>query len=132
MAFDVSLGSALGDDFPVLVVDDNDDIRESLRSFLEEEGFAVATASSGVEAFERLGSGLKPGLILLDVMMPEMSGLEVLQKLRNDTTNADIPVAVMSGSFDGDVPPPTYFLRKPFELDRVITIVNKHCYRVAA
>lgn len=132
MAFDLSMQSALEAELPVLVVDDNDDIRESLRSFLEDEGFTVATASSGVEAFERLCSGLKPGLILLDVMMPEMSGLEVLQRLRNDSTKADIPVAVMSGSFDGDVPPPTYFLRKPFELDRVISIVTRHCFRAAA
>src|SRR5688500_18376094 len=106
----------------ILIVDDDDDIRDLLREFLEGEGFTVATASDGPQALALLEGGLEPGLILMDVMMPVMSGLEVLAKIRSDTHRATIPVAVMSGSHTGGALGSTYFLEKPFQLDGLLPL----------
>jgi CheY-like chemotaxis protein len=111
----------------VLIVDDDDDIRETLRVCLEEEGFAVRTARNGLEALASLAEGALPGLILLDLMMPEMNGWEVLEQLRSDTERAAIPVAVMSGSHRGEVRTATYVVPKPFDLGAMVDLVREHC-----
>jgi CheY-like chemotaxis protein len=111
----------------VLIVDDDDDVRETLRACLEEEGFVVRTARNGVEALAQLGDGAPPGLILLDLMMPEMNGWEVLERLRSDQARASIPVAVMSGSHRGDVQAANYVVPKPFDLGAMVELVREHC-----
>lgn len=111
----------------VLIVDDDDDVRETLRACLEEEGFAVRTARNGLEAFAQLSAGTPPGLILLDLMMPEMNGWEVLERLRSDQERAAIPVAVMSGSHRGEVRTANYIVPKPFDLVAMIDLVRGHC-----
>ena len=68
-------------DHTILVVDDNEDNRELLARRLAQEGFRVDEASSGSEALARVAAGRRP-LVLLDIIMPEMSGLEVLARLR--------------------------------------------------
>jgi CheY-like chemotaxis protein len=123
---------ALEGSSPVLIVDDDDDMRETLRVCLEEEGFAVRTARNGREALDLLAAGALPGLILLDLMMPEMNGWEVLERLRDDAVRAEIPVAVMSGSHRGDVKSATYVVPKPFDLGVMIDLVQEHCSRKAA
>lgn len=117
---------------PVLIVDDDDDMRETLRVCLEEEGFVVRTARNGLEALEQLARSGLPGLILLDLMMPEMNGWEVLEHLRNDALRCEIPVAVMSGSHRGEVKSATYVVPKPFDLCAVIDLVHEHCRLKAA
>ena len=79
----------------ILVVDDEDDILHFLELVLREKGYDVATASGGHEALTK--AQLKqPNLILLDIMMPQMDGWEVLKLLRVDEETADIPVAMLS------------------------------------
>jgi CheY-like chemotaxis protein len=81
----------------VLVIDDDDDVREGLQSFLEAEGHATEGASNGREALSLLRDQPKPpSLILLDLMMPVMSGWEVLVELDVDPRLREIPVAIMS------------------------------------
>lgn len=109
----------------ILVVDDNDDLRDMLEAFLEREGFEVVTASDGPEALGALERGLDPGFILLDVMMPGMSGFEVLARIRSKRVRADIPIAMMSGSHVVDAAPGTYFLQKPFDLGRLLQLVRR-------
>jgi sigma-B regulation protein RsbU (phosphoserine phosphatase) len=75
----------------VLVVDDNAENRDVLRRRLERDGYALSVAASGPEAL-RLLSERAFDLVLLDVMMPGMSGLEVLERLRRDRSAADLPV----------------------------------------
>jgi CheY-like chemotaxis protein len=116
----------------VLIVDDDDDVRETLRACLEEEGFLVRTARNGREAFAQLSTGTPPGLILLDLMMPEMNGWEVLERLRNDEERAAIPVAVMSGSHRGEVRTADYVVPKPFDLGAMIDLVRGHCNQRAS
>jgi CheY-like chemotaxis protein len=111
--------------FAVLVVDDDPDIRETLREVIEAEGYAVETAANGRAALEALIMGLNPSLIVLDLMMPSMSGWDVLGAIRGDRALADIPVAVVSAS-GSRTPPPgaTHFLRKPIDLDALLDLVR--------
>ncbi|HSE40251.1 MAG TPA: response regulator [Acidobacteriota bacterium] len=75
----------------VLVVDDNEDNRDMLSRRLKKQGYSVAVAEDGHKALEMIGEE-KFDLILLDIMMPGISGMEVLKKLRENFTVADLPV----------------------------------------
>jgi two-component system, OmpR family, alkaline phosphatase synthesis response regulator PhoP len=78
----------------ILVVDDEKDIVDLLSYNLNKEGLTVITARNGREALERVKQ--KPDLIILDVMMPEMNGLQVIQELKKDKTTASIPVLLLT------------------------------------
>ena len=79
----------------ILVVDDEDDILHFLEMVLREKGYQVTTASGGHEALTRAQID-KPDLVLLDIMMPQMDGWEVLKLLRVDEETRRIPVAMLS------------------------------------
>ena len=76
----------------ILVVDDEENIVEFLESILRKEDFEVATANSGTEAIEKFNNET-PDMVLLDVMMPDMDGFEVCQKLRS---TSDVPVVMLT------------------------------------
>jgi two-component system alkaline phosphatase synthesis response regulator PhoP len=78
----------------ILVVDDEKDIVDLLLYNLTKEGFAVITARNGKEALEKVKQ--KPDLIILDVMMPEMNGLQVVQELKKEKKTASIPVLLLT------------------------------------
>ncbi|MGE7416715.1 response regulator [Methylobacterium tarhaniae] len=80
---------------PVLVVDDDPDVRERMTTMLTREGWRVATAENGLAGIEAVGVR-KPGLILLDLMMPEMDGFGFLRALRDRPDWRDIPVVVLT------------------------------------
>src|SRR5262245_26796283 len=82
----------------ILVVDDSEDIRDSFCLVLEEDGYEVLTASSGQEAIDKTRAS-RPDLILLDLVMPGMDGLEVLTRLRSDLA-APIPPTILCSGFD--------------------------------
>jgi two-component system OmpR family response regulator len=90
---------------PILVVDDDPDIRQLVAELLRLTGFEPATAGSGVEALtylQRPGEEL-PALVLLDVQMPELDGWDTLRRIRADPTLGDLPVVlctVKSGPVD--------------------------------
>ena len=87
----------------VLVVDDNIDSITILRSILETNGFAVRTAQSGLQALDLLSEEV-PDVILLDVMMPEMSGLEVLERIKANHATSRLPVILVTAKMqDEDV-----------------------------
>ena len=86
----------------VLVVEDDPTNRKLLRDLLQVSGYAVIEASNGLEAV-RLARAERPGLILMDIRMPVMDGLEATRLLRADGETRDIPiVAVTSSAMDGD------------------------------
>src|SRR5579863_9655434 len=76
----------------VLIVDDDREIREILGELLTEEGFAVEASWNGQTALARLREGLRPDVIVLDIMMPAMDGLTFRSLQRQDAAIADIPV----------------------------------------
>jgi two-component system alkaline phosphatase synthesis response regulator PhoP len=78
----------------ILVVDDEKDIVDLLSYNLTKEGFSVTTARNGRDALDRARQ--KPDLIVLDVMMPEMNGLQVIQELRKEKSTASIPVILLT------------------------------------
>ena len=89
------LVSVLKQHRPVLVVDDDAEVRQLLRRMLESEGFAVVEAENGRVALERL-RGESPSLILLDLMMPEMDGFEFVAELRRHEGWRAIPIVVIT------------------------------------
>lgn len=115
----------------VLVVDDDDDVRSELRDVLESENYVVLEARDGKEALETLRAGTAPGirLIVLDLVMPCMSGWELVDLLRRDPTLRRIPVLVMSGMpVHGDasgIGATMSWLRKPFRGDPFLTAVRE-------
>ena len=80
----------------VLIVDDDPTQRRLIQAVLEREGFAVAQAEGGEAALDRIGSGLAPDVIILDLNMPDRSGLEVLQEVR--ARGLTCPVIVLTAS----------------------------------
>ena len=83
----------------VLIVDDTPAARKTLESLLKTEGYRLAFASSGVEALEVVAQ-LKPDLILLDVMMPEMDGYEVCRRLRSAPESSQVPIIMVTALDD--------------------------------
>src|SRR5204863_872330 len=81
---------------PVLVVGDDDDLRETVQVVLEESGLRVTVAANGRAALEQLRAGARPSLILLDLMMPEMNGWQFLEHARKDATLGSIPIVIMT------------------------------------
>src|SRR6185295_5189762 len=82
----------------LLLVEDEPDIREPLRELLEDEGFAVRTANNGQDALTALGQGELPEVIIADLLMPVMNGLEMLERLRADPRLAALPIIFLSAS----------------------------------
>jgi CheY-like chemotaxis protein len=80
----------------VLVVDDDRAIRESIGDLLRAEGHAVFVAENGSVALRLMRAQPRPDVVVLDLMMPVMSGWEVLEQLETDTDICDIPVLVVS------------------------------------
>jgi CheY-like chemotaxis protein len=113
------------DRFAVLVVDDDPDIRDTLREVLEAEGVAVVCAANGSAALDLLHLGVRPALVVLDLMMPAMSGWELLSAMRAERALADIPVAVISAAGGRAAPKgATHFLRKPVALDALLDLIR--------
>jgi DNA-binding response OmpR family regulator len=83
----------------VLVVEDDPSVRGLLHTLLSAEGYEVATASDGLAGLVK-ASASKPALVLLDLMMPDLGGVRVLEELRDDPALADIPVIVVTGKVD--------------------------------
>ncbi len=83
----------------VLVVEDDPSVRGLLHTLLTAEGYDVVTASDGLAGLVK-ASSQRPALILLDVMMPDLGGIRVLEELRGDATLADVPVIVVTGKVD--------------------------------
>jgi DNA-binding response OmpR family regulator len=83
----------------VLVVEDDPSVRGLLHTLLSAEGYEVATASDGLAGLVK-ATASHPALVLLDLMMPDLGGVRVLEELRDDPELADIPVIVVTGKID--------------------------------
>jgi DNA-binding response OmpR family regulator len=83
----------------ILAVDDEEDILEFIRMILDEAGFSVITALSGHEALQTLYR-VRPDLILLDIMMPELDGMELIKILKIMDSSASIPVVMLTAKTD--------------------------------
>jgi CheY-like chemotaxis protein len=115
----------------VCVIDDDGDIRDAIRFVLENEGFEVSEAADGAEGLTRIREDHQIGLILLDLMMPKMSGWEFRKAQLQNPELASIPVIVLSGatrvaehakdlSVDG-------YLLKPVDRMKLLETVERYC-----
>jgi CheY-like chemotaxis protein len=113
----------------VLVVDDDRAIREMLRIALEAEGYGVLTFRDGREVLEVLADVDEPAVVLLDLMMPGVSGWEVCARLESDPAllGQHRVVAMTAGLLPGDrcPEPACALLRKPFPLERLYTLLER-------
>jgi CheY-like chemotaxis protein len=119
---------------PLLIVEDDEDIRSSLVQVLEEEGFAVTAAPNGRVALNALTAPERnlPRLILLDMMMPVLDGRGFMDEQARAPELARIPVLILSASstVESMARPPnlkTSVLKKPFTLERLLTAVQTLC-----
>jgi len=114
---------------PVLIVEDDQDLREMMAQLLTLEGFQAATVANGKEALEYLHERDRPEVILLDLMMPVMDGWEFRRKQQADPSLAGVPVIVLSAidparaaRVDAEA-----FLKKPLDFDRLLDLVRGYC-----
>ncbi len=113
----------------IMVVDDDPDIVAILRYVLKEHGFNVTCAYSGLELFASL-KVQKPDLIILDIMMPEMDGLEVLTRLKVTQGTVSIPVILLTAMMQnediltGYKTGADYYITKPFTSTQVLEGIN--------
>ena len=91
----------MASDRSIMIVEDDDDARQMAQMILEHQGFSVETAANGKEAVEKLKSVI-PALILLDIMMPEMNGYDVLVHLKQRPETQNIPVIMLTAKGTGD------------------------------
>ncbi len=124
----------MSNDKLILVVDDDPDLVESVSMKLESEGFQVAKAYDGVEAWDRIKDE-KPKMLILDVMMPRKNGYELCDEIKKDDKFKDITVLLLTAVADA-VPSTTYthmdgkttladdFIPKPIDLDNLMEIVR--------
>ena len=113
----------------ILVVDDEPQVADTLRDLLEYEGFKVETAENGRQALDRLTSGHRFDLVITDMKMPEMDGLELLKRVQKLRKNLPVIVltgyatlknglqAIKEGVYD--------YVSKPFSVDLLISVVHQ-------
>ena len=113
----------------ILAIDDENDVLLIIKTALKGEGYEVNTASNGFDGLA-LAEDMHPDLILLDLRMPEMDGMEVLERLRDNDKTQDIPVIILTGisdknkireALDQGI---TYYIVKPFECHDLISKIN--------
>jgi CheY-like chemotaxis protein len=113
----------------VLLVDDDDDFREMLRYCLAGESFEVETAVDGLDALRKL-DGPAPNVVLLDLRMPRMNGLELIGAMKRQPALAAIPVIILTGDLgaarEALAAGAAGHLRKPFDLNEVVAAVLRH------
>jgi len=113
----------------IMVVDDNPDIITIVKTILEGRGFTVFSASSGPELLSMLPNQ-KADLIILDIMMPEMDGLEVLTRLKGKTETSTIPVILLTAKVQyedvlgGYKLGADYYITKPFTSTQLVNGIN--------
>lgn len=111
-----------------MVVEDDPDIRECVQMILEDEGFEVVTACNGAEAEKELAHMEEPCVVLLDLMMPVMSGWELLDHLRRDgKLKHGMRVVVVSAAPANLPSGPVKCMRKPVRADQLIATVRQYC-----
>ncbi len=115
----------------ICIIDDEPGILSEMKSWLEEIGYHVMTALSGPEAMEKI-KRRKPHLVLMDIIMPKVDGLETLSQLKNDRKTSSIPVIMLSAKQETSTIlqaqnflASDYFF-KPFNQDELLNSIQKH------
>jgi CheY-like chemotaxis protein len=114
----------------VLIADDEEDIKDVMQMFLESQGYEVETAYDGLDAIDRVKTW-KPDVILLDIMMPVVDGIEVCRTLKADLNVKDIPVIMVSAASKREKEGQAFeagaqaYVLKPFEPASLVDVIEK-------
>jgi CheY-like chemotaxis protein len=115
----------------IMVVDDEENLRELIKAVLGQEGFEVIDASSGQECLDKLKDE-KPDLILMDMMMPGMSGRETTEKIRDNPDTKDLKIAFLTVARFSETGKETLenlnvldYITKPFDNEDLVKRVKK-------
>ncbi|MGE0102337.1 MAG: response regulator [Blastocatellales bacterium] len=117
----------------ILIVEDSEDIRSALRLMLKLHDFNVCEAGDGESAI-RQAIGIQPDMILMDVTLPGIDGIEATRAIRGQENCEDIPLIIISAHDGEDVSEraraagATDFCSKPIEFSYLITLINKHLH----
>jgi len=112
----------------VLIVEDEEDLRELMRDALEMRGYQVVTADEGTDALRKLDDIGRPCVILLDLLMPGMNGWDFFDKLRERPELASVPVIVHSSSSNRAPAGATRVLQKPLAFESLVSVVKEYCH----
>jgi CheY-like chemotaxis protein len=122
-------------DRTALVVEDDTFTLSALAEILEDDGYDVHTASNGFSALRQVAA-TQPAVILLDIVLPERSGLEVLEELRADPVHRDMAIVLISGRLESMSPAELAeadgVLGKPFDIDDLLMVVRRALQRASA
>jgi CheY-like chemotaxis protein len=115
---------------PVLIVEDDSDLREMMAQLLTLEGFQSTTVANGKEALSYLSGSDTPDVILLDLMMPVMDGWEFRRVQQADPKLARVPTIVLSALDQARAVDlrPAAFLKKPLDFDLLLQLVRQYCH----
>src|SRR5687768_13511244 len=114
----------------ILVVEDDAPLCDNIAEILQLSGYRVATARNGVEALQYLEDCGNPSLMLLDLMMPELDGWEVLRRVRAAASTSRIPVVILTaGIADGAEHESVRVLKKPFDVSQFLDVVKENVTR---
>ena len=113
----------------ILVVEDNDDVREMMSITLQLEGHDVVTACNGRQALDVLHRGADPCMILLDLMMPVMNGWQFQEEVAKDPELCEIPVVIVSAASGERVKntAAAAYIPKPIDVDKLLDVVYDYC-----
>ncbi len=112
----------------ILVVEDDIDIRSALVQILRLEGHSTAEASNGKEALEYIRNNPRPCMVLLDMMMPIMSGRQFLDVFKDEPESSKVPVVIISAVADRvDTSGAKEFIKKPLDVPKLLEVVAKYC-----
>lgn len=113
---------------PVMIVDDDDDLREMLSLILDADGYEPLEATDGIDALDKLAHGSHPSLILLDLRMPRMNGTEFLTAVRDGGNASDIPIVALTGDVRAGNEAlragATAVLPKPFDKAALLAVIH--------
>ena len=111
----------------VLIVEDEEDLREMMREALELKGYRVVTAEEGQDALNKIDSIEQLCLVLLDLLMPGMNGWDFFAKMRERPELERVPVIVHSSASNRAPAGVTRVLQKPILFERLISVVGEYC-----
>lgn len=117
----------------ILIVEDDEIIREALQQLLQYQGYEAHTAIHGKEALEKLPTLPQPALLLMDLMMPVMNGWELLGALRQDARWKALPVVILSAGGEAHEllsDPYVRFLKKPLRMNSLLQLVRSFCMEI--
>jgi CheY-like chemotaxis protein len=109
----------------IFVVDDDLNAREALADLLEHSGYTVFSAANGREALDYLHHSAPPAVIILDLMMPVMDGVEFLHRQSHDPALLDIPVIILTASPPAESVKASAIMRKPVRFDSLLQVVER-------